>query len=209
MELTERDVLIVVDVQEDFLPGGALPVPDGDAVVAPCNALGRRFAHVVLTQDWHPPGHASFASRYPGKRPLVDTVELSYGTQVLWPDHCVQGTPGAAIAKGLDVPHAELIIRKGYNPTIDSYSAFMEADHATSTGLAGYLRARGLNRVFVCGLATDFCVSLTAMDARQEAFQTFVVGDAVRGLDLDGSIETAWSKMRAAGVERVEQSGIM
>ncbi len=208
MELTRRDVLIVVDVQEDFLPGGALPVPDGDAVVAPCNALGRRFAHVVLTQDWHPPGHASFASTYPGKRPLVDTIELSYGTQVLWPDHVIQGTPGAALAAGLDIPHADLILRKGTNPAIDSYSAFMEADRATTTGLAGYLRARGMERVFVCGLATDFCVALTALDAREAGFETFVVADAVRGIDIDGSVDQAWSRMMASGAHRITQAAL-
>ena len=208
MEPSNEDVLIVVDVQQDFLPGGPLAVPHGDAVIAPCNALGRRFAHVVLTQDWHPSGHASFASAHPGKRPFVDTVELSYGTQAVWPDHCVQGTPGAALAQRLDIAHAELIIRKGYNRAIDSYSAFMEADRATSTGLAGYLRARGLQRVFVCGLATDFCVALTAMDARQAGFQTFVVADAVRGIDIDGSIDKAWEKMAVAGVERIEQNAL-
>ncbi len=208
MELTNRDVLVVVDVQEDFLPGGALPVPDGDAVIAPCNALGRRFAHVVLTQDWHPPGHASFASTHPGKRPFVDTAELSYGAQVLWPDHVIQGTPGAALASGLDMSRAELIIRKGCNPAIDSYSAFTEADHVTTTGLAGYLRARGMERVFVCGLATDFCVALTAMDAREAGFQTFVVADAVRGIDIDGSIDKAWARMVACGVERIERAAL-
>jgi len=159
----ERDVLLVVDVQNDFCPGGALAVPRGDEVVPLINRLALGFAHVVLTQDWHTAGHVSFASAHPGRKPL-DTVELPYGTQVLWPDHCVQGTPGAALHPALAIPHAELIIRKGFRRQVDSYSAFCEADRTTPTGLAGYLRERGLARVFLVGLATDFCVAWSALE---------------------------------------------
>lgn len=200
--VTDRDVLIVVDVQNDFLPGGALAVPDGDAVIAPCTALGRRFAHVVLTQDWHPAGHVSFASSHPGGA-AFDGVDLPYGRQVLWPDYCLQGSRGAALADALDLPHAELVIRKGYNRGVDSYSAFLEADGAT-TGLGGYLRARGFSRVFVCGLATDYCAGWTAVDARRDGFDAVLVGDAVRGIDVNGSVAKAWADMAAAGVKRVE-----
>ncbi|MGX7709119.1 bifunctional nicotinamidase/pyrazinamidase [Methylobacterium sp. Gmos1] len=202
---SDTDCLLVIDVQADFLPGGALAVPDGDAVIAPINALGRTFRHVVLTQDWHPAGHASFATSHPGKEPL-GTVDLAYGTQVLWPEHCIQGTAGAELSPRLELPHAELIIRKGYRPGIDSYSAFREADRTTSTGLAGYLRERGFTRVFLCGLATDYCVGWSAVDARAAGFQAVVVEDACRAIDLDGSLERAWGDMAAAGVER-EQSG--
>lgn len=202
MTPTETDVLIVVDVQNDFLPGGALAVPDGDAVIAPTNALGRLFQHVVLTQDWHTPGHISFASSHAGKAPF-ETIRLPYGDQVLWPDHCVQGTPGAALADTLEIGRAELIIRKGYHPNIDSYSALFEADHATPTGLVGYLRERGLNRVFVCGLATDYCVEWTARDARRCGFETYVITDASRAIDLNGSLASAWAAMDAAGTRRI------
>src|SRR3954451_11815671 len=160
----EHDVLIVVDVQVDFLPGGALAVPEGNAVIASINRLAKFFRHVVLTQDWHPEGHASFASSHPTKQPF-ETTELHYGPQVLWPDHCVQGTPGAEISRDLEIPHAQLVIRKGYNVGIDSYSGFKEADRRTSTGLAGYLKERGFRRVFCVGLALDFCVAWTALDA--------------------------------------------
>jgi nicotinamidase/pyrazinamidase len=202
------DVLIVVDVQYDFLPGGALAVPDGDAVIAPINALADRFQHVVLTQDWHPPGHASFASSHPGKRPF-ETIELAYGTQVLWPDHCVQGTPGARIAEALRLPRAELIIRKGYNAAIDSYSGFMEADRRTRTGLAGYLRERGIKRVFCAGLATDFCVAWTALDARAGGFPAAAIEDACRAIDTGGSLAKAWSDMERAGVERIRAADVI
>ncbi|MFL4994575.1 MAG: nicotinamidase [Microvirga sp.] len=194
-------MLIVVDVQYDFLPGGSLAVPDGDAVIGPINRLGRHFPHVVLTQDWHPSGHASFASRHPGRKPF-DTREFPYGTQVLWPDHCVQGTRGAEIASELDVA-AELILRKGYNPEIDSYSGFMEADRVTRTGLAGYLVERGFHRVYCAGLATDFCVAWTALDARHAGFETYVIEDATRGIDQDGSMDRACAEMRAAGIRFV------
>jgi nicotinamidase/pyrazinamidase len=203
VEPAREDVFIVVDVQYDFLPGGALAVPDGDAVIGPINALARRFRHVALTQDWHPRGHASFASSHPGKTPF-ETVQLSYGEQILWPDHCVQGTRGASIAEGLSIPHAELVIRKGHNREIDSYSGFMEADRATPTGLAGYLKERGFRRVFCAGLATDFCVAWTALDARAAGFEAYVIEDACRAIDTQGSLARASAEMDAAGVVRVK-----
>jgi nicotinamidase/pyrazinamidase len=195
-----RDVLLVVDVQNDFCPGGALAVPGGDAIVPAINRLGDRFAHAVLTQDWHPPGHSSFASAHPGHAPFA-TVEMRYGTQILWPDHCVQGSPGAAFHQGLDLPHAELVLRKGFHPAIDSYSAFQENDRKTPTGLAAYLRERGFERVTLCGLATDFCVLYSALDARAAGFATRVVLDACRGLDVDGSLARAIDEMRQAEIE--------
>lgn len=203
----ERDVLVVVDVQVDFLPGGALAVPDGDAVIGPVNGLIARFAHVVLTQDWHPPGHVSFASRHSGKAPF-ETVTLAYGLQVLWPDHCVQGTPGAAFAPGLAVDRAELVIRKGHGREVDSYSAFLEADRRTPTGLAGYLRERGFTRLVLCGLATDYCVAWSAMDAREAGFEALVVEDACRAIDRDGSLGQAWDRMARAGVGRTTSDRI-
>lgn len=193
------DVLLVVDVQNDFCPGGALAVPDGDAVVPVVNRLVERFAHVVLTQDWHPPGHHSFASSHPGRTPF-ETVEVAYGPQVLWPDHCIQGTPGAAFHAGLRADRAELIIRKGFRPAIDSYSALYENDKTTPTGLAGYLRERGFTRIVLAGLATDFCVRWSALDARREGFAAVVLLDACRAIDLGGSLATALAEMRGAGV---------
>jgi nicotinamidase/pyrazinamidase len=197
------DALLVTDIQYDFLPGGALAVPDGDAVIAPINALVRHFkrceAHVLLTQDWHTPGHVSFASSHPGKAPF-ETIELPYGPQILWPDHCVQGTRGAEIARGLEAASSELVIRKGFHSGVDSYSAFLEADRRTRTGLAGYLRERGLTRIFCVGLATDFCVSWSAQDAIAAGFETFVVLDACRGIDTDGSLARALKDMERAGV---------
>jgi nicotinamidase/pyrazinamidase len=204
---SDRDVLIVVDVQHDFLPGGALAVPKGDEVVGPINRLGRAFRHVILTQDWHPVGHSSFASTHRGKQPF-DTTELPYGTQILWPDHCVQGTHGAKIAGELDLS-AELIIRKGYNAGIDSYSGFVEADRKTRTGLAGYLRERGFERVFCAGLATDFCVAWTALDAREAGFETFVIEDASRGIDAAGSMAKAIEAMDRAGIRRIAAHDIL
>ena len=206
MMLTDTDVLLVIDVQNDFLPGGALAVPDGDAVVAPINRLAACVPHVTLTQDWHPPGHASFHGSHPGKAPF-DTTDLSYGEQVLWPEHCVQGTHGAELAAGLNTERAELVIRKGHHRHVDSYSAFVEADR-TPTGLAGYLRERGFTRVVVCGLATDYCVAWTALDARAAGFSVAVVADAVRGIDQDGSVARAWAEMVAAGVERIATGDI-
>ena len=188
ISIGERDTLLLVDVQNDFCPGGALAVPRGDEIVPLVNRLARRFRHVVLTQDWHPHGHGSFASTYPGRSPY-ETIELGYGAQVLWPDHCVQGTRGAAFRADLDVPHAELVLRKGYHREIDSYSAFVENDRKTATGLAGYLRERGFARVFIAGLALDFCVRYSAEDAHREGFSVVVVADACRGIDVAGSVE--------------------
>jgi len=193
--------LVVVDVQNDFMPGGALAVPRGDEVVPVINRLAARFENVVLTQDWHPRGHISFASSHPGKKPF-ETVELSYGTQVLWPDHCVQGTAGAALHSELNLTKAQLVIRKGHHAGIDSYSAFLEADRTTPTGLAGYLRERNLKELYICGLATDFCVAWTALDARAAGFDTTVIEEACRAIDLDGSLARAWKDMTAAGVKR-------
>ncbi|HUN46833.1 MAG TPA: bifunctional nicotinamidase/pyrazinamidase [Stellaceae bacterium] len=199
--LSERDILIVVDVQNDFCPGGALGVARGDEVVAAANRLAQRFPHVVLTQDWHRPGHLSFASSHAGRRPY-ETVELFYGRQILWPDHCVAGSDGAAFHRQLEIPHAELVVRKGFRVEIDSYSAFYENDRTTPTGLGGYLRERRFSRIFLAGLATDFCVHYSALDARREGFDAVVVEDACRGIDLDGSLARAWAQMLEAGVRR-------
>ncbi len=196
------DALIVVDMQYDFMPGGALAVGEGDAIVPLVNRLAAKFAHVVLTQDWHPPGHASFASSHQGAKPF-DTIRLSYGEQVLWPDHCVQKSRGAELHHGLDIGHAILVLRKGVNKEVDSYSAFVEADGRSKTGLAGYLRERGIDRVFLCGLATDYCVAFSALDARAAGFAALVVDDACRAIDMAGSLAAAWAKMEAAGVTRV------
>lgn len=196
-----KDCLLVVDVQNDFTESGSLAVADGDAVVPLVNRVGRCFANVVITQDWHTPGHASFASSHPGRAPF-ETIEMPYGTQVLWPDHCVQGTPGAALHRDLDLPHAQLVLRKGFHPTIDSYSAFLEADRKTHTGLSGYLALRGIDRVFIAGLATDFCVAWSAIDARRFGFSAVVLEDACRAIDTNGSLAAAWSSMLAAGVQR-------
>jgi nicotinamidase/pyrazinamidase len=201
------DLLLVIDVQVDFLPGGALPVPGGDAVVGPINALQGRFRHVALTQDWHPADHVSFADNHAGRTPF-ETVTLPYGDQVLWPRHCVQGSPGADFAPGLATDRAGLVIRKGLDPRIDSYSAFLEADRTTRTGLAGALRERGITRLVLCGLATDFCVAWSALDARAAGFETLVVADAVRGIDVDGSLAQAWARMEAAGVRRIAAAEI-
>jgi nicotinamidase/pyrazinamidase len=199
--VTDDRVLLVVDVQNDFCPGGALAVPGGDEVIPVINRLARDYAHVVFTQDWHCPGHLSFASSHSGKKPL-ERVELSYGEQILWPDHCVQGTWGAALHSDLDLKHGELILRKGYHREIDSYSAFFENDRRTPTGLAGYLRERGLARLFLAGLATDFCVAYSALDARQLGFEVTVIEAGCRGLDVDGSLADAWRQMEKAGVVR-------
>ena len=213
LTLSDEDVLLVIDVQYDFLPGGALAVPDGDAVIAPIDALAKRFVshrgHVVLTQDWHPPHHSSFASSHPSKAPY-DVVEMPYGPQVLWPDHCVQGSRGAEITRGLETASlAELVIRKGYNRDVDSYSAFREADRHTHTGLAGYLRERGLKRVFCAGLATDFCVAWTALDAQAEGFETFLIRDACRAIDTGGSLARAMADLGRAGVTICEAGDLL
>ena len=198
----ERDALVVIDVQNDFCPGGALAVGEGDRIVPIVNRIAGRFAHVILTQDWHPPGHRSFASAHAGRQPF-ETVDLDYGAQTLWPDHCVQGTDGAAFHSGLDIGRAELILRKGFRAGIDSYSAFYENDRKTPTGLAGYLRERGFERLTFVGLATDYCVQYSALDARRAGFAATVVAEACRAIDLGGSLAAAWSAMTAAGVERV------
>lgn len=202
------DCLIVIDVQNDFCPGGALEVPRGDEIVPLVNALARRFAHVVITQDWHPAGHISFASSHAGKNPF-ETMRLRYGSQVLWPDHCMQGTPGAALHKDLEIPHAQLVIRKGWHANVDSYSAFLEADRMTKTGLDGYLRARGVKRVYCAGLATDFCVAWTALDARRFRLQAVVIEDACRAIDTGGSLAAAWRAMRKAGVKRAGSAALL
>jgi nicotinamidase/pyrazinamidase len=196
------DALIVVDMQYDFMPGGALAVAEGDAIVPLVNALAAKFADVVLTQDWHPRGHASFASAHHGARPF-ETIRLAYGEQTLWPDHCVQNSRGAELHRGLDAGRAILLLRKGANPEVDSYSAFVEADGASRTGLAGFLRERGLGRVFLCGLATDYCVAFSALDARAAGFEALVVDDACRAIDLAGSLASSWAKMEAAGVKKI------
>jgi nicotinamidase-related amidase len=202
------DALIVVDVQYDFLPGGALAVPGGDEILRVVNRLTEAFGFVVFTQDWHPPGHASFASSHPGKRPF-ETTQLSFGEQRLWPDHCVQGSRGAALHDDLAAHRAGLILRKGANPAIDSYSAFVEADGRTSTGRAALLKARGIGRVFLSGLATDFCVGFSALDARAAGFETVIVEDACRGIDADGSLAQAYQRMAAAGVARVDSGAVI
>ena len=199
MTTDDRGVLLIVDVQNDFCRGGALALPEGDAIVPVVNRLAHSFTHVILTQDWHPPGHTSFASSHPGKHPF-DTIEVSYGAQILWPDHCVQGTSGAAFHPQLDVPHAELVLRKGFRKSIDSYSAFCENDRRTATGLAGYLRERGFQRITLCGLATDFCVAFSAIDGRGAGLDVAVVTTACRGTDNDGSVDRALRSMVDAGV---------
>ncbi len=198
-----RTALIVVDVQNDFCPGGNLSVAGGDEIVPLVNALGKRFATVVLTQDWHPAGHLSFASSHPGKAPF-ETVAMPYGTQVLWPEHCVRGSEGAAFHPDLDLAMAQVVIRKGCRREVDSYSGFVEADRTTPTGLGGYLRERGVARVVVTGLATDFCVNWTAQDAARHGFETIVIEEACRAIDLDGSLDRAWVEMTALGVKRMQ-----
>jgi len=202
MEILPSDLLLVIDVQNDFCPGGALAVADGDAVVPVINRLAQRFVHVVLTQDWHPAGHSSFASSHPGMAPF-QTITMAYGPQTLWPDHCVQATAGAAFHPQLTTERAELIIRKGFRREIDSYSAFHENDRSTPTGLAGYLRERDLKRIFLAGLATDYCVHYSAVDARRLGFETIVIEAGCRAIDLAGSLASAWTSMRDAGVQRL------
>ena len=204
----EKSALIVVDVQNCFIDGGTLPVKNGAEVVPVINQLSTQFLNVVMTQDWHTKEHASFASTYDGRKPF-ETTELSYGTQVLWPDHCVQGTDDASLVAGLDIPHAEMIIRKGFHQHIDSYSAFYEADHKTPTGLVGYLRERGIKNVYIVGLATDFCVAWTAVDAAKAGFKTAVIEDACRAIDLNGSLQNAWKMMTEAGVKRLQSEDII
>jgi nicotinamidase/pyrazinamidase len=202
MQIRHDDVLLIIDVQNDFCPGGALAVADGDAVVPVVNRLAGKFDHVVLTQDWHPSGHSSFATSHPGAAPFA-SVAMPYGPQTLWPDHCIQGSAGAAFHPKLETTRAELVIRKGFRSEIDSYSAFYENDRKTPTGLAGYLRERGLRRVFFAGLATDYCVHYSAVDARRLGFDTVLVEAGCRAIDLAGSLNAAWASMAAAGVQRV------
>ena len=203
MQIRPRDdLLLIIDVQNDFCPGGALAVAEGDATVAVINRLSQRFGHVAVTQDWHPSGHSSFATSHPGSSPF-ETMAMPYGPQTLWPDHCVQGTLGAALHPQLSIERAELIIRKGFRPEIDSYSAFFENDQRTPTGLAGYLRERGLKKIFLVGLATDYCVHYSAVDARRLGFDTVVIEAGCRAIDLNGSLAAAWTSMQEAGVQRI------
>ncbi|VVP97092.1 Nicotinamidase [Pseudomonas fluorescens] len=208
MAISSRTALLVIDVQNDFTPGGQLAVPEGDLIVPLINRLARQFTQVVVAQDWHPTGHASFASSHPGHQPY-DVIQLPYGEQTLWPDHCVQSTAGAEFHRELDLPHAQLIIRKGCNPDIDSYSAFLEADRQTTTGLAGYLKERGINTVYMVGLALDFCVMYSALDARAAGFNAYVVLDACRAIDLNGSLTAAIERMQSAGVGLIQSTELV
>ena len=207
IKIDDASALLVIDVQNCFLPGGSLAVKEGDQVVPVINRLAKGFANVVMTQDWHTSGHVSFASAHSGKKPF-ETIDLPYGKQVLWPDHCVQGTDGASLSKDLAIPQAELIIRKGYHKDVDSYSAFTEADGKTTTGLAAWLKARKLQRLFIAGLATDFCVAWSAVDARKAGFEAYVIEDACRGIDTQGSLAKAWADMTKAGVKRIQSADI-
>lgn len=208
MQRSPRTALLVIDVQNDFTPGGQLAVPEGDQIVPLINRLGGLFKQVILTQDWHPSGHASFASSHPGRQPY-EVIQLPYGEQTLWPVHCVQGSAGAEFHPELNLPHAQLIIRKGCNPDIDSYSAFVEADRRTATGLAGYLKERGIDTVYMVGLALDFCVMFSALDARAAGFNTFVVLDACRAIDMDGSLAVAMERMQTAGVGFIQSNQLI
>ena len=203
--IDSKTALIVVDVQNDFCTGGNLAVPKGEEVVPIINAMAKRFENVILTQDWHPNGHASFASQHAGKKPF-DLITMPYGPQVLWPDHCIQGTKGAEFHSGLDIPHAQTIIRKGYRKPVDSYSGFMEADRKTRTGLGAYLKERGINQVVVVGLATDFCVNWTATDARKAGLTTYMVAEAARAINANGSLDKAMADMAKAGVRQIKIS---
>ena len=195
--------LLLIDLQPDFMPGGALPVPGGDEILPLINALATRFDHVLLTQDWHPPQHISFASTHPQKVPY-EVMQAPYGLQTLWPDHCLQHTPGAALHPSLDIPHAELILRKGFRQHIDSYSAFLENDHTTPTGLAGYLRERGIQTLYLAGLAYDFCVRFSALDGKSLGFETIVLEDACRPVNLPNSIAETNTAFEEAGVEVID-----
>ena len=211
--LLPTDALLIIDLQNDFCPpvagkGGRLAVAGGDEIVPSINALARRFDHVLLTQDWHPTGHISFASTHPGAQPF-QTIGVPYGAQTLWPDHCLQHSEGAAFHPALDVPHTELILRKGFRRDIDSYSAFLENDHETPTGLAGYLRERGLQRLFLCGLAYDFCVRFSAIDGKQLGFETLVIEDATRAVALPGSVEATNAALAEAGVPRIDTGAVV
>jgi nicotinamidase/pyrazinamidase len=204
----DKSALIVIDVQNCFVDGGTLPVKGGAEVVPVINKLAESFENIVVTQDWHTQGHASFASAHPGQKPF-SSIKLSYGNQVLWPDHCVQGTDDAALHKDLKLPTAQVIVRKGFHKGVDSYSAFEEADRKTATGLGGYLKQRGIKTVYVAGLATDFCVAWTALDARKAGFEVYVIEDATRAIDLNGSLAAAWKQMTAKGVKRIQSTDIV
>ncbi|PTT31616.1 bifunctional nicotinamidase/pyrazinamidase [Pseudomonas sp. HMWF021] len=208
MPISPRSALLVIDVQNDFTPGGQLAVPEGNLIVPLINRLSGLFKQVIIAQDWHPAGHASFASSHPGRKPY-DVIQLPYGEQVLWPDHCVQGTVGAEFHAELKLPHAQLIIRKGCNPDIDSYSAFLEADRRTTTGLAGYLKERGIDTLYMVGLALDFCVMYSALDARAAGFNAFVVLDACRAIDMEGSLAAAMERMQTAGVGLIQSNQLI
>jgi nicotinamidase/pyrazinamidase len=208
ISINDDDVLLAIDLQADFMPGGALAVDRGDEIVPLVNRLASRFDNVVVTQDWHPPTHASFAAAHENAKPF-DTKRLHYGDQTLWPEHCVQDTPGAALHPDLKVDRAFLILRKGMHSAVDSYSAFVEADGETTTGLGAMLKARGVKRVFLCGLATDFCVAHSALDARREGFEAFIIEDACRAIDADNSLIQAWTRMKAAEVRRIQSAEIL
>ncbi len=207
MKPLATDALLVIDMQNDFCPGGSLAVAGGDGIIPAINELGRRFDHVILTEDWHPVGHISFASSHAGKQPY-ESVELTYGFQALWPEHCVQQSKGAELHPGLDLPHAELILRKGFRREIDSYSAFLENDHTTATGLAGYLRERGIKRLFLCGLAYDFCVGYSAIDGTALGFECAVIEDASRAVGLPGSVDSTNAAFAEASVQRIRSTQI-
>ncbi len=206
--MNDHTALLVIDAQYGFMPGGGLPVAGGDAIVPVINRIAPRFTNAVLTQDWHPAGHVSFAASHPGRQPF-ETIALPYGPQVLWPTHCVQGTRDAALHDDLHVPQAQLVIRKGFHREVDSYSAFLEADRRTTTGLAAYLHARGITALYLCGLATDYCVAWSALDARAAGFEATVIEDACRAIDLDGSLARAWAELAAAGAGRVMSDQVL
>ena len=208
MQLQPNDTLLVVDLQNDFCPGGALEVKDGDAIVPLINTLAKKFAHIILTQDWHPPHHISFASTHANKQPF-DSIQVPYGSQTLWPDHCLQPAEGAAFHPALDLPQAELILRKGFRRNIDSYSAFLENDHITPTGLAGYLRERNLHRLFLCGLAYDFCVRYSAIHGKAFGFETIVIEDATRPVNLPGSVDGTNAALEAAAIPRIQSRDLL
>lgn len=208
MDTTPHDALIIIDIQNDFCPGGALAVTDGDAVIPPIHSIAANFDHIILTQDWHTASHASFASAHPRKN-AFDQIEVSYGTQTLWPDHCVQGSKGAEFHPSLRLTRAELILRKGFRPQIDSYSAFFENDRTTATGLGGYLRERGLTRLFLAGLAYDFCVGYSALDARRLGFEAIILRDACRAIDLNGSVAKMEAEFAQAGVVLMESAALI
>jgi nicotinamidase/pyrazinamidase len=207
MTLHPTDALLLIDLQPDFMPGGALAVAGGDEILPVINAVARKFDHVLLTQDWHPQHHISFASSHENQQPYAQ-IHAPYGPQTLWPDHCLQHTPGAALHPALDIPHAELILRKGFRPEIDSYSAFLENDHTTPTGLAGYLRERGLKRLFLAGLAYDFCVRFSAVDGKSLGFETLVIEDACRAVALPNSIAETNAAFAAAGIPRLSYTAL-